>query len=235
MNTEGTQAPQQWHAGWECKPDRPVYWLMFAIGLFSLGLLLGAGLMLYAWQNRPDFTGERFDLPLPVAIQFFALVLLFLVRAVLLVKTRFWLCLDNERIVLAYRCGHWRETVWAIRVCDIQEIAFKGGSFVSGRVSARIRGKVFLRNRRRRRVRESIRDKVKFTEEALLRHPRLLDRLIELAEPKCQSPEQRLALDRAKRFAQKISRETPPEISSLALSTVSEVTTPAPEDKAHGH
>ena len=70
---------------------------------------------------------------------------------------------------------------------------------------------ILVRKKRRRRVEESSLALLKIREETIRRHPRLLQRLVEIAEPTCQSPEQRKSLARAEHALRKLRIELPPE------------------------
>ena len=195
-------------AGWECKAYAPSTNLLILLA-FLAGLVCGLVPLFLATGGAQVVVKHH------LVFGCASLVLVLLLGRSLwkLRKRQDFLYLDEHRIVFYRRFGRRFGEMWMINTADVEEVAFRGGSFVRGELSARIRGRGFVScGSVDCRSWERTVDQLRVGAATLRFHPRLLERLIQLAERKAASPGQRQTIERARRFSEKASRASPPSI-----------------------
>lgn len=184
---------------WECKRSRPS--VLFGL---LMGVILCVALIPYLRDvELGPLSSELVGLCLGMIIAGFILLL------ERLFFRRYDCLFMNEHGLVRIRRARGFEKAWALRFTDIQEITFRGGTFVWADLTARVRGHGFIiRTRWVFGIGERILNSVRFSDECLFLHPRLLKRLIEMAERRGMSVDRFKGLERARRYVWKAARET---------------------------
>jgi len=216
MSAEETPSPVQSEGGWECKPRGPSTQRLVVMA-FVGGVICGLLPLLWLYGNVWIWSHAAAVL---CGLLVLAGVSLFLLPLALS-RWRDYLYMDDRRIVGYCRLGRLDEEMWDVRIATIKDIAFTGGSFCRGEFAARIRGRGFIVRGRNRFLPawERIVDRLTLDAALLRLHPRLLERLIALAEPKCDSARRRKALERARQFVSRAASEALPAVSRAEIGS----------------
>lgn len=126
-------------------------------------------------------------------------------------ERRFTLCIDNEHIIVIEQSGPW-EIATAIPIANICDLRLLGGSFWTGPIEARVKADdILVRKRTGRTLNLKKSKRTKLPARTFHRHPRLLECLIDLAEPFATTRSRRNALERARRYHRAESKSVPVE------------------------
>jgi hypothetical protein len=211
MSTDDKPSAGLSSSGWECKPYGPGTETLIVVvflgglicGLLPLFLMFGDT---QGWLYKPEVLGVLAML----------LLLLTATVATVLRRGRDCLYMDEERIIWYRHTRREYEKMWEARMADLETVIFTGGSFLKGPLAAEIRGRGFTVRCRdglwwlwswERTV-----NRLNVGLAVLRLHPRLLERLIELAESRCESASCRRPIERAREFAAKAAKDVPPAI-----------------------
>lgn len=205
---EGRESPRagRSRSGWECKaPHGESEKQEVAAAIRAACIILAAVLL-------PHIIPEGWIVDPEVAAELVGLFLFWPLYTIWKARTRGRDCvyLGDGRIVRVREVGMRHEQMWAVRLADVEAVIFKGGSFWRGELKAAIRGQGFLvRMKRGNKISGQRVSTLEFSNDVLVLHPALLERLIDLAELKATTRKEHKAIGRARRFLPKAVEKTP--------------------------